>query len=71
MRGRAEVKSLKTSLTDLSIRLVFWMVMILFIISFALPELGDTIGNMYIDFREYFVEAPASEKAGLTFFGLF
>jgi hypothetical protein len=67
----SDVKTMKTQLTDLAIRLAFWMVLITFIIAIALPLLGDTIGNLYLDFRDYFKDAPTGEKAGLTFFGLF
>ena len=70
-RGVTELKSLKNQVTDLAIRLAFWLILITFIISFALPLLGDVIGGLYVDFRDYFVDAPAAEKAGLTFFGLF
>jgi hypothetical protein len=69
--GSSELKSLKTSLTDLSIRLIFWMVMISFIISFAIPLLGDSLGGIYLDFRDYFIDAPIAEKAGFSLFGLF
>ncbi len=64
-------KTMKQQFTDLGLRLTFWMVLITFIIAIALPLLGDTIGNLYIDFRDYFKDAPTTEKAGLTFFGLF
>jgi len=64
-------KTMKQQFTDLGLRLTFWMVLITFIIAIALPLLGDTIGNLYIDFRDYFKDAPTGEKAGLTFFGLF
>ena len=64
-------KTMKQQITDLGLRLTFWMVLITFIIAIALPLLGDTIGNLYIDFRDYFKDAPTGEKAGLTFFGLF
>ena len=70
-RGVTELKSLKNQVTDLAIRLAFWLILITFIISFALPLLGDVIGGLYLDFREYFVDAPTKEKVGLTFFGLF
>ena len=70
-RGNKELKSLKSQLSELTLKLVFWMVMITFIISFCVPLLGETLGHLYLDLRDYFVDAPTAEKAGLTFFGLF
>ena len=67
----SEIKTMKQQFTELGLRLTFWMVLITFIIAIALPLLGDTIGTLYIEFRDYFAEASTKEKAGLTFFGLF
>lgn len=64
-------KTMKAQLTELAMRLTFWMVLITFIIGFGIPLLGDTIAELYLNFREYFADAPTGEKAGLTFFGLF